>query len=143
MGMAAATIDFNAPDLALRIEQLSQYELDRLPFGVVLLDREGMVQFYSQTEACQSGYGSAPMGQNFFTVSRCAGRDDLRDSIMRAMEAGPVDLEFAWVGDYADPARDLRIRVQSARNGGFWLFIERDGDPARESGRSSCCQAAT
>lgn len=128
--MAAATIDFNAPDLAARIERLSQYELDRLPFGVVLLDREGTVLFYSATEARQSGYSGSPIGLNFFTISRCAGREDFRGRITRAIETGPVDLEFGWPGDYADPARELRIRVQSARQGGFWICIERDSPPA-------------
>lgn len=135
--MAAATIDFNAPDLAARIEQLSQYELDRLPFGVILLDREGTVLFYSETEARQSGYGGSPMGQNFFTVSRCAGGEDFRNRIMRAIETGPVDLEFGWPGDYADASRELRIRVQSSRPGGFWICIERDGG----GDGAGCCGA--
>lgn len=133
--MAAATIDFNAPDLAARIEQLSQYELDRLPFGVILLDREGTVLFYSVTEARQSGYAGSPMGQNFFAVSRCMGGEDFRGRIMRAIETGPVDLEFGWPGDYADPTRELRIRVQSSRANGFWIFIERDRDSVPEAGR--------
>jgi hypothetical protein len=28
------------------------------------------------------------------------------------MEQGPVDLELGWPGDYGDPRRELRIRVQ-------------------------------
>ena len=124
--MATATIDFNAPDLAHRIEQLTQAELDRLPFGVILLDRQGTVLFYSQTEARQSGYGKLPLGQNFFALSRCMDNNDFRGRVTRALEAGPVDLEFAWPGDYAEPKRDLRIRVQSARQGGVWLMIERN-----------------
>ena len=51
---------------------------------------------------------------------------DLRGRLTRAMEEGPVDLEFGWTGDYADPQRELRIRVQSSRRGGVWMFIERD-----------------
>ena len=67
-------IDFDAPDLAARIEKLSQYDLDRLPFGVILIDGEGIVQFYSETEARESGYGALPLGQNLFEVSRCMAR---------------------------------------------------------------------
>ncbi len=121
-----ATIDFDAPDLAASVEQLTQFELDQLPFGVILLDGEGTVLFYSETEARQSGYGALPLGQNLFEVSRCLGSDDFRGRIMRAREAGPVDLEIGWPGDYDDPTRELRIRVQSARQGGLWLFIDRD-----------------
>ncbi|HZQ12454.1 MAG TPA: hypothetical protein VFB31_06560 [Pseudolabrys sp.] len=124
--MAAAGVDFNAADLAARIETLSQHELDNLPFGVILLDHLGTVLFYSATEARQSGYGVSPVGQNLFEISRCLGSDDFRGRLTRAMEEGPVDLEFAWPGDFADPKRELRIRVQSARRGGVWMFIERD-----------------
>jgi photoactive yellow protein len=121
----AVNVDFNAPDLAARIEALSQHELDYLPFGVILLDRAGIVLFYSETEARQSGYGSIPVGQNMFEISRCM-QGDLRTRLTRAMEEGPVDLEFGWSGDYDDPQRELRIRVQSSRRGGMWMFIERD-----------------
>jgi photoactive yellow protein len=120
------TVNFDAPDLARRIEQLSQAELDELPFGVILLDRDGIVKFYSQTEARQSGYGKLPLGQNFFALSRCMAGDSFHGRITRAMEAGPVDLEFGWAGDFADPKREMRIRVQSARQGGVWVMVERD-----------------
>jgi len=122
----AAGVDFNAADLAARIEALSQYELDHLPFGVILIDPAGTVLFYSQTEARLSGYGGIPVGQNLFEVARCMGSDDFRGKLTRAMEAGRVDLAFAWPGDYGDPNRALRIRVQSAQRGGLWLFIARD-----------------
>jgi PAS domain-containing protein len=54
-----APVDFGAPDLAAHIERLNQFNLDQLPFGVILIDRDGIVLFYSQTEAKQSGYGKA------------------------------------------------------------------------------------
>jgi PAS domain-containing protein len=128
--MSAVDVDFNAPDLAARIEALSQHELDSLPFGVILLDRDCVVRFYSATEARMSGYGTVPLGQNMFDVSRYAYRDDLRDRVMRAIEEAPADLEFAWPGDPTDPRREMRIRVQTARNGGVWIFIDRDRNGA-------------
>lgn len=124
--MANAKVDYEAPDLAAQIEQLSQYDLDQLPFGVVLLDKEGMVLFYSATEARQSGYRGSPLGQNFYAISRRFGRGDFQSRIMRAQETPPVDLEMALPGDYSDPKRELRVRVQSARQGGVWLFMQRD-----------------
>jgi len=127
--MATMVIDFDAPDLALRAETATQAELDDLPFGVIRLDRDGVVQFYSETEARQSGYGKLPLGQNLFALSLCLGSDDFRGRIDRAMALGAVDLEIGWPGDFGDPNRELRIRVQSSRSGGIWLFIERDDVP--------------
>ena len=124
--MAPGTVNFDAPDLAAQIEQLSRYELDHLPFGVILLNGEGVVLFYSATEAQQSGYGKIPIGQNLFEISSCMASDDFRGRIMRAMEEGPVDLEFGWTGDFDDPKRDLRFRIQSSSAKGIWIFVERD-----------------
>jgi photoactive yellow protein len=124
--MPPAKVDFDAPNLAAEIEQLSRDELDHLPFGVILLDREGTVLFYSQTEARQSGYGKIPTGENLFALSDCFAGDEFRGRIMRAMEKGSIDLEFGWKGDFDDPTRDLRFRIQSSSDGGIWIFIERD-----------------
>ena len=121
------SIRFDAGDLVQQIEQLSQYELDDLPFGVILLDREGTVMFYSKTEAEKSGYGKFPIGENLFEISPCMASTDFRGRIKCAMDEGPFDLEFGWAGDFADPARDLRLRVISSSNDGIWIFVDRDG----------------
>ncbi len=131
-----ATIDFDAPDLAGAIERLSQHDLDRLPFGVILIERDGTVLFYSETEMRQSGYPGRPLGQNLFEMAHTFGNDAFRGRIRQAEEAGPVDLEFAWPGDFNDRSRELRIRVQSARRGGFWLFIERDMASAKRAAQA-------
>jgi len=125
--MRPDAVRFDAADLVNRIERLSQYQLDTLPFGVILLDRDGTVLFYSRTEAEKSGYGKIPLGQNLFEISPCMRSNDFRGRIKRAMDEGPVDLEFGWSGDYADPTRDLRLRViSSSDNKGIWVLIERD-----------------
>lgn len=123
--MAKAKACYDAPDLVARIEQLSQHELDRLPFGVVRLDRQCVVRFFSETETRESGYDDV-LGKNFFEVSQCAGKNDLRARVTQAMEEGAVDLEFAFPGTPASCMRELRIRVLSARDGGVWMFMERD-----------------
>ncbi len=124
--MPNVDIDFDAPDLAARIEQLSETEIDRLPFGVVRLDPEGLILLYSATQARQSGYGSQPIGLKFFEIARCAGKNDVHARIVRAQEEGHVDLEFALPGKHGEPARGVRLRVQSARQGGVWMFTQRD-----------------
>jgi photoactive yellow protein len=131
--MPKAAIQFDASNLAAQVERASQDELNNLPFGVVLLDREGTVLFYSATEARQSGYGMSPLGQNFFAISRCRNKGDLREQLLRAMEMENADIEFAWSGDYDAPTREMRIRVQSASRGGIWMFVEREPDSANRA----------
>jgi photoactive yellow protein len=135
--MGQAWIDFDAPDLAARIEQLDDAERDVLPFGVIRLDREGIVQFYNATEGTQSGNPNSPRGLNFYTAS-CMGTDAFRGRIERALEEEPVDLEIAWPRDYGGVNRELRIRVQSARDGGVWVCIERDRKPATSPPTPPC-----
>jgi photoactive yellow protein len=125
-GTLKRSVDFDARDLAARIEKIGRKDVDVLPFGAIELDREGNVLFYSEAEATQSGYGPVAAGQNLYALSSCLDSDGFRGRITRAMEEGPVDLEFGWSGDYADPKRDLRIRVQSSSRGGVWICIERD-----------------
>ncbi len=126
--MARVPIDFDAPDLATRAECASLFELDHLPFGVIRLDREGTVQFCNATEAQLSGYGDIPLGQNLFALSAGLGSAAFRGRLERAMTAGPVDLDIGWPGGDDEAGRAVRLRVQSSRSGGLWLFIERD-DP--------------
>jgi hypothetical protein len=130
-GMPRARVDFDAADLAAQLDALSDSERDALPFGVILLDREGVVRFYSETEARYSKYPGPKIGVNFFDMARRSTKDELWNSIRRAMEAGgPVDLDFAWAGVPTDPKRQLRLRVISAASGGVWLAFERDEPPA-------------
>src|SRR5580658_7422267 len=127
--MRPDAVRFDAADLARQIETLSQYQLDTLSFGVILIDRDGTIVFYSQTEAQKSGYGEIPIGQNLFVISSCMASTDFHGRIKRAMDEGPVDLEFGWSGDYDDPTRDLRLRVlSSSDNNNIWIFIERDAE---------------
>ena len=32
---------------------------------------------------------------------------------------------FSFIGDFNDPNRELDVRVQSATNGGYWIFMRR------------------
>ncbi|MBV8790695.1 MAG: hypothetical protein JO237_01430 [Pseudolabrys sp.] len=126
--MAPLPIAFDAPDLAARIEKLTTAERDALPFGVVELDREGRVLFYSATQARLARY-AVPKGAIFFAASRSPNRGELEARVRRAMETGPVDIDFAWIGGLSK--RELQIRVMSSIRGGVWLFVAADdGKPA-------------
>jgi hypothetical protein len=128
--MEGASVDFDAADLAAQLDALGDRERDTLAFGVILLDREGVVRFYSETELRYSKYPGERTGVNFFQMARRQIKDDLWHTIRRAMEAGgPVDLDFGWAGDHVDQKKQFRLRVVSANNGGVWLAFERDAPP--------------
>ena len=121
----APALSFEAPNLAAQIEALSEAEIDALPFGAVRLDPHFFIRFYSATEAKLSGYGH-PVGENFFEISESPQKGELKAKIQAAMETGKVDFEIAWRGGKGAALSELRLRVQSARDGGVWMFFERD-----------------
>ena len=120
------SVDFDAPDLAAQLDALKDSERDALPFGVILVDHQGIIRFYSATETRYAQYPGEKIGQDFFAMAKRSAKDELWNSIQRAMDKGPVDLEFGWAGDHIDQKRQFRLRVQSSNTGGVWLCFERD-----------------
>lgn len=120
---------FDDPDLARKAERLDERDLDGLPFGAIRLDGAGLVRTYSGAERRLSGSGDRErLGHDFFAeIAPCMDTEEFRGRIDRARAAGHLDLEFGYVGDFADGERDLTVRVQSASDGGTWIFMRREG----------------
>ena len=88
--------DFDTPPLARAAEALESEQTDMLPFGVIGLDADGVVHVFNKAEATLSGYGDRPsMGQVFF------------------VDVAPCMNN----GDFKG--------VQSAADGGGWIFLNR------------------
>lgn len=122
------TASFERPDLAAVVEGFSEAELDRLPYGVVRLDRDGRVVAYNAAEAALSGRGArAVLGLDFFAdVAPCLSGPDYKGRIDTAIAAGFVDIEMGCVGDFKDPDGEYRARILSAADGGLWIFHQRE-----------------
>jgi photoactive yellow protein len=118
---------FETPDIASQIEKLDEQAIDALPFGAIRLDDKGAVTFFSQAEREASGYGGRPtIGKIFFTdIAPCMAHENFRGRLEAARARGTLDLQFSWIGDFADRQRELRVRLQSASDGGVWIFIQR------------------
>ena len=122
--------DFDQRDLARRVETLPPEALDALAFGAIRLDGAGVVRAYSARERQLSGSGDLPrLGLDFFAqVAPCMDTPRFRGRVEAARAAGRLDLEFGWIGGFADRLRSLRVRVQSAADGGTWIFMQREDD---------------
>jgi photoactive yellow protein len=119
--------DFDTPQLAAAVEALLPEHIDQLPFGVIGLDPHGIVRVYNRTEAELSGHKSRPaMGKDFFVdIAPCMDNGYFKGRIDKARAAGTLDIRFTFVGDFADRDRELTVRVQSAKDGGTWIFHRR------------------
>lgn len=126
---AMNAIAFERADLARAVEALSEAEIDALPFGAIRLDAAGEVSFYSEAERRQSGFRRAAVGRNFFAdIAPCLDNSAFRGRIDQAIAAGRLDISFDHVGDFPNGERDVavRVRVQSAAQGGCWIFMEHE-----------------
>jgi len=121
--------DYEDPQLAGKVEQLSPEQVDGLPFGAIRLDDEGIVRYYSNAERRLSGSGDLErLNRRFFTdIAPCMDNEGYRGRIERARATGALDLEFGHVGDFEDRTRELTVRIQSAAAGGYWIFMRRGG----------------
>ena len=120
-------LSFDARDLARQVEALGEAEIDALPFGAIRLDDKGAVTFFSKAERELSGYGARPtVGKIFFTdIAPCMADAGFRDRLEAARDRGTLDIAFSWTGDFADRRREMRVRIQSASDGGVWIFMQR------------------
>lgn len=59
---------FDSADLLLQLESLSTAEFDLLPFGLIVMNRDGDVVAYNTYESRRAGIAAEKvLGQNFFT----------------------------------------------------------------------------
>lgn len=115
-------------NLARKVEQLNDSEINALPFGAIRIGHpDGVVQYYSETERLLSGSGDLPrLCLNFFReIAPCMDGDHYKGRIEQALERGTLDLEFTHIGDFEDRERELTVRVRAASDGGYWVFVKR------------------
>ena len=119
--------DFDAPNLAEAVERLSIEQLNALPFGVILLDRDDIVIHYTDVERRLSGFPREALGRAFFAdIAPCMNNPVFRSRIDDAKRRGALNIAFEHIGDFTDPHRSIRVRIQSASNGGTWMFLHRE-----------------
>ncbi len=120
--------DFDQPRLAEAVERLPPELIDSLPFGAIRLDDANRVTLFSEAEMRLSGFDRPPaLGSDFFArIAPCMNTDDYRGRLDRARKAGTVNIAFSHIGDFEDETRELRVRIQSASDGGIWIFMSRE-----------------
>ncbi len=118
---------FETPNLSEVVAALGPEDLDRLPFGVTMLDDQNIVRILNKNEAEASGFRDrATVGRLFFVdVAPCMNNGYFKGRIDKARREGKLDITFTFVGDFTDSDRELTVRAQSSGNGGTWIFIRR------------------
>lgn len=119
-------LDFDTGHLAEAVEHMRPEQVDALRFGAIRLDAAGKVTYYSEAERRQSGYRKETIGRTFFTeMAPCMDNSHFRGRIEQALARGKLDIAFDYIADFPSGARgvEVRVRVQSAGDGGCWIFM--------------------
>jgi hypothetical protein len=120
---------FDMPGLAALLEPVPTGTLDGLDFAVIRVDGAGLVRALNRTAAALPWLqAEGAIGRSFYgEVAPSLANADLRARIERALKRGALDLELGHVSSLADPLHGMRGRMQPAKGGGFWLFLQPSG----------------
>ena len=122
--MAPGQIDIDQPDLGPAIEQMTEADINLLPFGVIRLDPAGTVVFYSEFERGQTGLRKEAISRSFFVeIAPCLDTPKFRGRIEQALAQGRLDIAFDYTSDLPSGETDVdqHMRVVSASAGGCWI----------------------
>ncbi len=101
---------------------------ETLPFGAILVDRDGNIMKYNQQEAFISGRApEACLGKNFFNdVAPCAKGHQFQQKFQQAVITGQINTVFEYTFDYKMEPTKVRVHMKStSANEGIWILIKR------------------
>lgn len=114
------------------VRDMTPRELDRLPFGVIKLDLQGVVIAYNESEALLARRRPEEViGRNFFTeVAPCTNVREFADRFREGIARGSVRRTFPFV--FTFPNRPVNVMVTIAYDAPdphAWILV--DQLPAR------------
>lgn len=115
-----------------RIEEMSEGELNELPFGAIQLDEQGRILRYNQTEAELSGRDAeAVIGKHFFEeVAPCTNVREFAGRFKEGFADQSLNAVFPYRFDFEMTPTDVWIRLfYSKSTQSAWVFVSRRHDP--------------
>jgi photoactive yellow protein len=117
----------------LRLDNLTEDELDELPYGMIQLDAAGRVLRYNSTEAKISTLDQKrQIGRHFFVdVAPCTRVKEFYGAFVSGVAARSLDVTFKYHFPFKHGPGDFMIRLfYSARTDTAWVLIaDPDGRP--------------
>lgn len=110
------------------VYDLGAHEADALAFGVIGLDRDGVVTDYNAAEASLSGLDrERVIGRNFFTeVAPCTLETEFEERWKQLREVGEGKDEFTFVFRFSSGHKIVQVRALMKTGGRSLLLIKED-----------------
>jgi photoactive yellow protein len=99
-----------------------------LPFGAVLLDRQGTIVKYNKAESIIANRNPADViGRNFFNeIAPCAKGKRFHGEFLKFHQTGQINVMFDYRFAYKGADVGVRIHLKSQPDGQYcWLFVKR------------------
>lgn len=117
---------------ASALTAMTPEQLDALPFGAILLSREGTILRYNEGEGALSGRRPADViGKNFFTeVAPCTDVRAFHGTFNDLVAHRAINRAFEFVFPFATPARVRITMMYEQRADTVWVLVDRVEPPA-------------
>lgn len=110
-----------------RIEDFTNAQLDKLPFGAIQLDTAGTILRFNEYEANLSDNRARDaIGRNFFRdVAPCTNVQAFHGRFAEGVERGELYETFDYRFEFKPRPRDVRVTLYfSARTSTIWVFVQ-------------------
>lgn len=117
---------FVSRDTLCRLDTLTREDADRIPFGIVRLDDDGIVLLYNRWESDMSGLSAErTVGRNFFSeIAPCTNNRLFFGRFAEGVARGALDVELDYTLTYKMRPTSVSIRLYRApKSGTNWVFI--------------------
>ena len=125
---------YDADDVRNALATMPASDIDRLPFGVIKVDRKSTVLLYNEAEGRFAGCSPATViGRNFFRdIAPCTNRREFLGRFLEGVKTGRFDVTF----QYVFRLRGLSVTVTvHFRNSYFddavWILVDWTADGGR------------
>ncbi|MCA0374160.1 MAG: PAS domain-containing protein [Gemmatimonadetes bacterium] len=121
------SLDTTTRMLAPFLDGFGPEELDRIPFGIIRLDADGVVQACNRAEVLNANYPQPVVGRRFFTdVAPSARTPEFHGRFLQAFAQERFDETFAFTFACGAMPRRVLVRMYFAgRTDSLWVFTAR------------------
>ncbi len=127
-GGSCVELAFDSVDLLAQLEALPPEEIDQLPFGLIVMNRDGEVVGYSAYESARAGIAPHKvLGRNFFTsVGPCTNNYLIAQ---RYLDEPDLDdfVDFVFTLRMAPTPVRLRLMARAGSERQYLAVLNRDG----------------
>ncbi len=118
---------YGVRDVRNALATMPAAEIDRLPFGVIKVDRKGTILLYNATEGRLAGFDPASVvGRNFFRdIAPCTNRPEFLGRFLQGVKAGRFDVTFRYVFRLRGVPIAVTVNLRSSYfDEAVWILVD-------------------